>query len=361
MPHWIEHSDELACWLDRHAEARCIGLDTEFLRTDTFRPRLALVQLRLDDEIALLDAPRLDDMRPLAHRLSAATTPCVMHGASEDLEALAPILPMGPAMLFDTQLAAAFVGLGYGLSYQKLVASVLGVALPKGETRSDWFRRPLRPEQLEYASQDVAHLPELHSHLDRSLTELGRSAWLAEDCQRLVARLQSPPDPQPQHKLRAAARLPLAQQALLRRLLLWRDTAARLYDKPRGWILDDARAMQFASHPPRDEDELNERCRGLRALRGRLRQELWTLLRAPLGPEERDVPPIPPPLGAEALARLAALREAVATIAERLGLAEALLCPRRHLETLLTERQWPAALEGWRKPLLYDALMTRLD
>src|SRR6185312_13712851 len=112
------------------------------MRTDTFRPRLALLQVNTGGAIALLDSPRLGDHAALAQRLLDPGVTCVMHSASEDLEALADILPSGPAQLFDTQIAAAMTGLGAGLSYQKLVALLLGIDLPKAETRSDWLKRP---------------------------------------------------------------------------------------------------------------------------------------------------------------------------------------------------------------------------
>ncbi len=358
MHHWIDRPDALDAWLAARADATVIGLDTEFLRTNTFRPRLALVQLDIGGDVALLDAPRLGAMPALAARLADAACVCVMHGAGEDLEALAGVLPRGPATLFDTQLAAAFAGVGFGLSYQRLVAAVLGIELPKSETRSDWLARPLSAAQLDYAAQDVAHLPELHARLAQRLAELGRSAWLAEDCRRLVARVcEAQPDPQPQRALRAAARFAPEQQARLRRVLRWRDTKARVLDKPRPWILDDARALNLVADPPQDEDELAERCRGLRALRGALRQELFAVLHAPLAADERDVMPIPAPLTGAQLTKLAALRNEVAAIAARLALPESLLCPRRHLETLVAEGRWPAALEGWRKELLYEVLM----
>jgi ribonuclease D len=284
-----------------------------------------------------------------------------MHSASEDLEALATIVPQGPARLFDTQIAAAMARLGFGLSYQKLVAQVLGVDLPKSETRSDWLQRPLSAAQLDYAAQDVAYLPELHARLGDALDALGRAQWLAEDCAALIERVrQSMPDAQPQRAFRSAADWPRHNQVLLRRLLLWREAAARRYDKPRSWLLDDAHALGLAEQPPASATELFERSRGLRALRSVQRDEVFALLRAPLDDDEAATAPIPPPFGAAQKRAIAAMKDAVADIAKRLDLPEGLLCSRRHLETLLTDRVWPGALQGWRKPLLHDALTALL-
>jgi len=358
---WIDAPAALAAWMAAQAPQQVIGLDTEFMRTDTFRPRLALVQINLGGNIALLDSPALGDHAPLAARLRDAAVLCVMHSASEDLEALAEFLPEGPAHLFDTQIAAALTGLGAGLSYQKLVAALLGIDLPKAETRSDWLRRPLSAAQLDYAAQDVVHLSELHALLAARLAERGRAAWLAEDCRRLIDKVRrSEPDTQPQRAFRSVADWPREKQALLRRVLLWREERARTLDKPRSWILDDARALNLVHTPPLDANDLFERSKGLRALRSAQRHELQALLAAPLTPAELDIAPIPPPFTSAEKRLVNDLRDDVAKIAAQHELPEGLLCPRRHLETLVGERAWPAALEGWRRDLLFGTLMARM-
>lgn len=362
MYEWIAKETALTQWLRDRPAPSLACLDTEFMRTDTFYARLALVQAEIDGHIAIIDAPAMSGQEALAARLADPNNVCVMHSASEDLEALSAILPSGPGTLFDTQIAAALTGLGAGLSYQKLVAALLGIDLPKGETRSDWLRRPLSSTQLDYAAQDVEHLPRIHEMLVSKLAELGREQWLAEDCRRLVDKVcRSVPDTQPQRAFPRAADWPREAQAMLRRILLWREAKARALDKPRSWILDDARMLDLAGHPPRDGADLFERCRGLRALRSEQRAELLEVLHAPLAADALDFAPIPPPLDNAQRRTVARLREAVAAIAKSLNVPDGVLCPRRHLEVLVLERTWPTALEGWRKPLLHDALMQGLE
>jgi ribonuclease D len=212
---WIDRTESLL-ELDRHP-ARLIGLDTEFMRTDSFAPKLALIQIEIAGYIALIDPVADIDMASLGARLGDMQTISIMHSASEDLDALSPLLPNSLGTLFDTQIAAAFAGLGAGLGYQKLVLAVCGVDLPKGETRSDWLQRPLSASQLEYAAQDVVHLPALHADLSARLAERGFADWHAEDCARLVERARHrEPDLQPQTGFRGAADRSLEQQALLR-------------------------------------------------------------------------------------------------------------------------------------------------
>jgi ribonuclease D len=356
---WIDRDGRLA---DRCASLPgIIGLDTEFHRTDTFLPRLALVQIGAGGDALLVDPLAEIDLSPLSALLAAPEHVCVAHSAGEDLEVLTSAALALPAELFDTQIAAAFAGLGAGVGYQRLVRELTGIELAKTETRSDWLRRPLSTRQLEYAAQDVVHLPALHAELSARLASRGYAAWCAQDCRRLLerARLREP-DREPQLGLRGAAGWPLERQALLRRLLLWREEVARRIDRPRPWILDDARALDLAARPPRDAAELAERTRGQRALRSPQRAELAQLLAEPLQAHEMMFEPVSATPDRAARECFAALKDIVARRATELDLPDALLCPRRHLERLLATRRWPSALDGWRREVLHDALMAAL-
>jgi ribonuclease D len=173
---WINTPQALSERLARWAGQPLVALDTEFIRERTYYPQLALVQLAIPDDILLVDplVPGMDAaLRPL---LVDPSVTKLMHSASEDLQALMRGCAALPAPLFDTQVAAALVGLGAGLGYQKLVEQVTGIALAKGETRSDWLRRPLSESQLEYAADDVRYLHQVHAQLDRRLAETTRHA-----------------------------------------------------------------------------------------------------------------------------------------------------------------------------------------
>ena len=348
---WLADAGTFQQWLGRGADG-IVGLDTEFMRRDSFHPRLALVQLAMSGECALIDPLAFDAASGM--RALVSDRLCVMHSASEDMEALAPLLGDMPLRLFDTQIAAAFCGLGFGLSYRNLVATLLGIEIAKDETRSDWLRRPLSDSQIAYAEQDVAHLHALHALLHEQLAQRSRIDWHEEDCARMAARLQRcDPDPQPQRAFRNAAAWPLPRQALLRRVLRWREHAARTLDRPRPWLLDDATALALASNPPASPDALFERTRGLRALRSPLRAELLDLLQAPVSDEEalQTQPILAAPAGRAKLA-VTAMKARVDAIAERLDLPSGLLCPRRLLEEYTVTRTWPDALQGWRRAVL---------
>ncbi|WP_052347246.1 ribonuclease D [Novilysobacter defluvii] len=337
-----------------------VGLDTEFIRERTYWPKLALVQIALEAEgatrILLVDAlvPGMD--AALAALLHDRAVLKVMHSPSEDLVAFSHHCGALPDPLFDTQAAAALAGMDAGMGYQRLVEQVTGVLLPKGETRSDWMRRPLSPAQLGYAADDVRHLFALHDELETRLRELGRLDWLADDAARTLERAAgTDAERWPHLSLRAAQFLePAAQQRLLR-LLRWREARARETDRPRTWILDNELANALARQPPRDEAELQSRLDAHPKAPRKLAGVVWRVLNEPLSDEAE----LPDASRLERLdkQRLKALKTAVAARAAELGVPEGVLASRKHLEALLLDPgHWPAALEGWRREQLEPVL-----
>ena len=359
---WIENRDALQAWLATIPADAAVGLDTEFMRRNTFYPQLALLQLGWNGRHALVDPLAFDIADTLQPLLGAGPAATIMHSASEDLETLAPLLPDGPHILFDTQIAAAFVGMGLGVSYRALVAELTGVELDKGETRSDWLQRPLTASQCSYAALDVVYLKTIHEQLTQRLQQRDRSAWHAEDCERLKRRASHRDgDAQPQRTMRAAAEWPLAQQALLRRLLLWRDRSARRLDVPRPWLLDDTLALNLAQQPPASLGDLEQRSRGQRALRSAQRSELFELLApAPSAEEIAATARIPGHPQGEAKKSLAAMKLLVDSMAGELDLPPGLLCPRKVLEEYVVTAEWPDFLDGWRREVLHDRLIALL-
>ncbi len=332
------------------------------MRRNTFYPQLALLQLGWNGRYALIDPLAFEIGDALQPLLDSGPAVTVMHSASEDLETLAPLLPDGPRVLFDTQIAAAFAGMGLGISYRALVTELAGVELDKGETRSDWLQRPLTASQRSYATLDVVYLKTIHDQLAERLQQRGRSAWHAEDCERLKRRASHRDgDPQPQRALRGAADWPVAQQALLRRLLLWRDSSARRLDVPRPWLLDDALALSLAQQPPASLGDLEQRSRGQRALRAPQRGELLGLLSPAVSAEEiAATARIPGHPQGEAKKALGDMKQLVDTLAGELDLPPGLLCPRKVLEEYVVTAEWPEFLDGWRHGVLHDRLANLL-
>lgn len=355
MSLWIDTPQALSERLERWSGQPLVALDTEFIRERTYYPQLALVQLAIPGDILLVDplVPGMDAaLRPLL--VDPAVTK-LMHSASEDLQALQRGCAALPAPLFDTQVAAALVGLGAGLGYQKLVEQVTGITLAKGETRSDWLRRPLSDSQCEYAADDVRHLHAVHALLDGKLHELGRHDWLYADAGRALANAADESDePWPHLSLRSAQGLDVEGQARLCRILRWRDQEARRSDKPKSWIIDNELAVLLARRPPIDQGDFNAVLDRHPKAPRKSRGALFDALNAPLSAEDLAIPL----LKADSLdkQKVKAMQEAVAAVAQAHGLPEGLLCARRHLEALLDGRGWPPALSGWRRELLEPVL-----
>ncbi len=357
---WVDSRDALDAWLS--GVDGLLAVDTEFMRRNTYHAQLALLQFAHRGRYALIDPLAVsigDALRTMDERQAPLW---IMHSPSEDLDVLAPLLPKGPRRLFDTQLAAAFCGMGLGIGYRALVEAVTGVQLDKGETRSDWMQRPLTDSQKLYATLDVVHLHAVHAHLDRELRARDRMAWFEHDCERLRRRvIDRDGDDQPQQALRGAAAWPRERQALLRRVLLWREDTARAIDKPRPWLLQDAQIMSLVEDIPSGGTELAARTQGQRALRGPQRRELLDLLHREVDPAEVDATAaIPAALDGAGKHALAAMKKDVDAVATSLDLPAGLLAPRKALELLIATRAWPASLDGWRRDLLGERLERHL-
>src|SRR5271165_1445297 len=238
---WIDRLEELpslARALESHAT---IGVDTEFLRERTFFPKLCLLQLAAGEDIWCVDALREGSLEPLVPALTARAARKVIHSARQDLEAFYLSVRRVISPVFDTQIAAGCIGLKPQIGYAELLKTLLHVTLPKGQTRTDWSRRPLTREQLEYAADDVLYLGEIAERLTERLRELGRERWVLEDCAALEDTRLYEPDPKlAWQRLRGLKQLSPAPRARVRALAVWRETLARERDLPRQWILADA-------------------------------------------------------------------------------------------------------------------------
>ncbi len=356
MATWITTPAELDAYFQQRP-AR-IGLDTEFIRERTFWPQLALVQMAVGQDILLID-PLIPGMtEALAPWLADESIIKVMHSASEDLVAFKWACGVLPRPLFDTQIGAALAGIGGGMGYQKLVAEITGVALAKGETRSDWMRRPLSESQLQYAADDVEHLFALHDAIGAKLQALGRQQWLYDDGERLLANVANDEDRWPHLAMRSAQFLDAAAQRRLLRLLRWRDVQARSSDRPRSWILDNELAATLARTPPADAAALAALFEQFPKAPRKLAGAVWQALDTPLADEAEA--PLALPANDSNKQALKKLQDAVAERSRELGLPDGVLASRKHLESYLERRQWPAALAGWRQQELEAQLQALL-
>jgi len=351
MARWVSDGQALNECIAAMREMPRLALDTEFERIRTYWPKLALVQVVLPNDIALLDPLPFASLTDFGAAMVDQDQTWLMHSPSEDLVALKPLLPRAPTRLFDTQLAAALAGLGTGLGYQKLVSVVLGVELTKTETRSDWMRRPLSPEQLAYAADDVVHLDALGDALQEKLAALDRLDWITQEGKRTLDAAFAVNEPcNLHHDYRSGFKLGIDAQRRLDAILRWRERTARDTDRPKPWVIDNQVAFDLAATPPTQVTDLQRSLQAQRAFpRARL-AELLALLQSPH--DDARFMPAPKPFTRDEETALERMKAAIEAAAVELAIEPALLAPRKLQEARLRQGAWPNDLPDWRRALL---------
>ncbi len=356
----ITNQDDLAPLAARLGAARAVALDTEFLRERTYRADLCLVQLADAQGPLCVDPLAIGDLSPLAPPLGASPSLKVMHACRQDIEVLIPAVGMVQP-LFDTQIAAALIGLPAQIGYAELVRRLLGVELAKAHTRTDWSARPLSAEQIAYALDDVRYLLALQEHLACELGRLGRMPWLAEE----LAALTDPsvyvvePD-QAWLRLKGLQGLDAARVRLARELAAWRERRAIERNRPRGWILDDTVLRDIILAAPRSLEELAAIEGMPGGLIKRCGTDILERIRSADLPDE--LPPVnlrgrPDPEKSALLKKLSAIHR---TIAADLALSPEVLATRRDLEQLAGGGRDTALLHGWRRAIIGERLLAAL-
>lgn len=342
-----------------------VAVDTEFIRRDTFYPLPGLLQLADENHCFLVDPLAINDFGPLTELLTAPQITKIMHSCSEDLEVFRHMLDVVPAPLFDTQVAAGYCSLGFGLGYQRVIEQLLGVALDKGETQSDWLRRPLSEAQLGYAAADVYYLPAAVTALQNMLQTSGRAGWFEEDCLALVNSARENKGPSTS-RVKGAGALSRRQLALLQMILDWRENKAMRLDKPRTWILSDKQCLIVSRALDASENTLREAAAAGRGRPDRVAADMTALVDASNALPESELPAVLPGRpSAEATARIKTMKQHVAKWAEEWQVAPELLLRRRDYELIahhhsINEVSLPAHLSGWRRSALIEPLMDKI-
>lgn len=270
---WIDTDEGLIDLVGELLAEPRYALDTEFHRERTYYPRLALVQIGWPGGIALIDPLRCDAslLRPLFESDSLA----VLHAAQQDLDVMQSSCGTIPTHLYDTQLAAGFVGYSTP-SLVSLVQGELGVTVPKGDRLTDWLRRPLTDDQRTYAASDVAHLLELHDLLEAKAEQLGRRQWVADACEELRTRPTGPGDPADAWlRLKDVRTLRPKARGVAQAVAEWRERRAMASDIPTRQVLADLAILGISQKAPRSVQELGQ-SRGVdeRHIRGGFAQEI---------------------------------------------------------------------------------------
>jgi ribonuclease D len=355
---------------ERASSGERIAIDTEFVSERRYQALLCLVQVAVPDPDAeghvrteVLDPLEGDlDFSPLAHVLADPTVEVLMHAGRQDVAILRRSWNTEVTNVFDTQVAAGFLGFGNQEGYESLVRKVLKVKLKGSEGFTKWDRRPLTAQQLEYAGDDARLLLALGEELERRLAERGRLEWAREESRALEDVSDERDADRSYEKLPRLSRLSDSARAVARELAEWREQEARAADRPPGAVLPDQALVELARRTPRDKSGL-EQIRGLppqtlhrrgdaivaAIARGRDRQAP----EPPPDPHPRDPADAPLVSLAQALVRHRSMES---------GVAVELIATQSELATLVhslrrgDDGDHVRVSHGWRRELVGDEL-----
>jgi ribonuclease D len=336
--------------------ASWMGLDTEFIRDSTYYPRLCLIQISADGVLASVDPLAGLDLTPLDELLRDQSITKVLHASRQDFEVIYLNRQLVPAPVFDTQIAAALAGFGDQPGYAKLVEAMLGVRLDKGHTRTDWSRRPLSAEQMDYAIDDVRYLYAIYQGLSERLTANDRHNWLDEDFVALsdpaLYRVEAT---EAWRRVKGTGRLRGSAHLALRALAEWRERTAQAEDRPRGWVLKDDLLVELAQARPTTIEQLG-RYRGIGAsMLQRHGDAILECLEGSTGGTDLSTPR-PAPMTADEEDLLELLQVTTRLRARELGVSAQSLATRKDLTAHIRGDGNGGLQQGWRRAALGEIL-----
>ncbi|MBU2885941.1 ribonuclease D [Gilvimarinus agarilyticus] len=363
-PIWVESEQTLRELCQRWSTQAAIAVDTEFMRSDTYYPIAGLIQVGDGNGCYLIDPVAIKDLSPLAELWRNENVVKVLHACSEDLEVFNVSMSALPTPLFDTQIAAAFAGYGFSLGYANLAREMLGVDIPKGETRSDWLARPLSVAQKKYAALDVAHLLIVYGKLLQALKQNNRLSWVQSDCEALINNARTPLNPSLAYeKIGMGWKLAERSVAVLQLLAQWRECEARKRDLPRNRLLKEQPLFEMARRLPDSLSQL-ERIDGIpkRTLLDDGEQLLDIIAQGCALPESELPARMTPPLGREYGAAMKQLKAWVKDRAEREAIPIEVLIRKKEYEQIIRavaagQPELPGRLNGWRAALFARDLL----
>jgi ribonuclease D len=369
---YVDTAEALHDLVSRLRGEPLLGVDTEAAGYHRYFDRLSLVQISTRANNFLVDPQAVGALSPLAELFENPAIEKIFHDADYDLRILDRDAGMGVNNIFDTQIAAAFLGeksLGLGSIAEKY----LGLKLPKEHQRADWAERPLTEGMKEYAATDTAHLPELRDRLRADLETRGRMHWAEEEFRRRELTRWMEPDGNREAymKIKGARDLPPRGLAILRELHEWREGAAREQDRATFRVLGNQALLEMSASPPadvRDLPRVTGVSEGMAQRRGR---DIIAAIRRGEAVPEDELPRWPRSprweRDLELEARVEALKSARTHAAGELGLDPGFVVPRATLEEIgrarpktLEELEQVPGVRRWQVEAVGEALLSAL-
>lgn len=252
----ITTAEGLQDFCDRISGCKLLGFDTEFVSENRYRPQLCLLQVAADGEYAIVDTLAVPDISPFWKLLVEGDHITIVHAAREEFLFCYRACGKRPKHLFDVQLGAGMTGLEYPASYGNLVSKLLGSRVDKGETRTDWMRRPLSKRQIDYALSDVTFLEQLHDTVSSQLEQLDRTSWFEEEMDAWQTSLERTEDEPQWRRVSGISSLNRQALAIVRELWIARDAEAENKNRSPKRVLPDDLLVELAKRGTPDPDRL---------------------------------------------------------------------------------------------------------
>ncbi|MDD7803990.1 MAG: ribonuclease D [Endozoicomonas sp. (ex Botrylloides leachii)] len=369
-PIWITNNTTLDQYCQHWLTCERIALDTEFIRTDTYYPVPALIQLNTAKAIFFIDPLNITQWQPFQAVLEHPNCLKILHACSEDLEVFQRLAGTTPQPLFDTQLAAAYANIGYSISYKKLVNILLGLDLDQNETRSNWRQRPLTVAQVRYAALDVVYLIEIHTQLERLMNEkaVNPSLWLKDDCRRMNSAIFNQDANTAWKQVKCVWQLRPQQLSVLKALCCYQHKQAQLRDIPKGRVIPKGSLWALARYQPDNLASLSHLAGIHPSFVKKEGNALLKIIRAAQNLPEAEWPPRQPgPLPKKIQPYGKAIKRFLAEQAHALALPKEIFLPSKISTAILRsgindgQFSLPDNLQGWRRDVIGQPLIAWLN
>ncbi|MBT6920554.1 MAG: ribonuclease D [Planctomycetaceae bacterium] len=268
---FITTESQLASLVERLDQYDSLGFDTEFVSEHTYRSQLCLIQVAAGDVLAVIDTLKVQELEPFWRLMTDPKRTTVVHAGREEMGFILHAIGERPAHLFDVQVAAGLVDHDYPAGYASVVRRVLGQPTNKGETRTDWRKRPLTPAQIEYALDDVRYLDAIWKTLETRLEDRGRTAWMQEEMLTWMDEVAASFTRKRWRRVSGLNGLKRRELAVARELWHWRDSLAESRDMPPKRVLRDDLIVELCKRKNTDPQQIA-------AVRGMQRSDLRHIL-----------------------------------------------------------------------------------
>ncbi len=353
------------------ATAGEIALDTEFVSEDTYLPELCVIQVATRNRLAVIDVRSISEINAFWSLIAEGSSEVVVHAAREELCFCLTAIGQPIGRMFDTQIAAGLVGAEYPAGYASLVSRYLGTQPDKGQTRTDWRRRPLTRAQVRYALEDVRYLLPLRDALSAELGRLGRVSWLAEEMAAFQQGVQQSRTRQRWRKTSGISGLSQRSLAIAREIWLWRDEEARRRNIPAKRVLRDDLLIEIAKRRSADAEVI----RSIRGMgRPNLRRDVDQLAGVVQKGLRTPAPDLPPRPRRDSLPQVNLLGQflasALSSMCRQAEIAPSIVGTASDIRELVVYRlgarreedgPLPSLAQGWRAQIVGSTIEKLLD